>query len=197
MKLDTPVPFQRLKWFQEKLGLGDREQNSIVQHRAVFLEKKQRFSEEFFRYFWEIKETRIILDHERRGPHLKKLWEQWYELIFTEGITPKVLGVLWRSGLRHVELNIDKRFINLGYAFVDPFISYVDPKRCSGCRMCEQACVAKAIKYDETKRVVHVEEAACMGCGLCNATCPSSAIGLKGYIDCMIDDEISAFLEAM
>jgi signal transduction histidine kinase len=24
---------------------------------------------------------------------------------------------LWRSGLRHVELNIDKRFINLGYAF--------------------------------------------------------------------------------
>jgi heterodisulfide reductase subunit A len=88
-------------------------------------------------------------------------------------------------------------FLNLGYAYVDPFISYVDPKRCSGCRMCEQACVAKAIKYDETKRVVHVEEAACMGCGLCNATCPSSAIGLKGYIDCMIDDEISAFLEAI
>jgi heterodisulfide reductase subunit A len=88
-------------------------------------------------------------------------------------------------------------FLNLGYAFVDPFISWVDPKRCSGCRMCEQACVAKAIKYDETKRVVHVEEAACMGCGLCNATCPSSAIGLKGYIDCMIDDEISAFLEAI
>jgi heterodisulfide reductase subunit A len=88
-------------------------------------------------------------------------------------------------------------FLNLGYAFVDPFISWVDPKRCSGCRMCEQACVAKAIKYDETKRVVHVEEAACMGCGLCNATCPSSAITLKGYIDCMIDDEISAFMEAI
>lgn len=121
MKLDTPVPFARLKWFQEKLGLGDREQKSLVQHRAVFLEKKQRFSEEFFRYFWEIKETRIILDHERRGPHLKKLWEQWYELIFTKAITPRVLGVLWRSGLRHVELNIDKRFINLGYAFVRQF----------------------------------------------------------------------------
>ncbi len=88
-------------------------------------------------------------------------------------------------------------FLNLGFAYVDPFISYVNPKRCSGCRMCEQACVAKAIKYDETKRVVHVEEAACMGCGLCNATCPSSAIELKGYIDRMIDDEISAFSEAM
>ncbi|HVN22775.1 MAG TPA: CoB--CoM heterodisulfide reductase iron-sulfur subunit A family protein [Syntrophorhabdales bacterium] len=88
-------------------------------------------------------------------------------------------------------------FLNLGFAYVDPFISYVNPKRCSGCRMCEQACVAKAITFDETKRVVRVEEAACMGCGLCNATCPSSAIELRGYIDRMIDDEISAFSEAI
>jgi len=121
MKIDTPVPFARLNWFQEKLGLGDREQQSLAKHRDIFLKEKRRFSEDFFRYFWEIKETRIILDHERRGPHLKKLWEQWYELIFTEAITPRVLGVLWRSGLRHVELNIDKRFINLGYAFVRQF----------------------------------------------------------------------------
>ncbi len=87
--------------------------------------------------------------------------------------------------------------LNLGYTYVDPFISYVDPKRCSGCRMCEHACFSNAIKYDEEKRVVHVEEAACMGCGLCNATCPSSAISLKGYIDPMIDDEISGFTEAI
>jgi heterodisulfide reductase subunit A len=88
-------------------------------------------------------------------------------------------------------------FLNLGYAFVDPFISWVDPKRCSGCRMCEKACVAKAIKYDEDQRIVHVEEAACMGCGLCNATCPSSSISLKGHVDSIIDDEISAFMEAV
>jgi heterodisulfide reductase subunit A2 len=88
-------------------------------------------------------------------------------------------------------------FLNLGYAFVDPFISWVDPKRCSGCRMCEKACVAKAIKYDEEKRIVHVEEAACMGCGLCNATCPSSSISLKGYVDSVIDDEIGALVEAI
>jgi heterodisulfide reductase subunit A len=88
-------------------------------------------------------------------------------------------------------------FLNLGYAFVDPFISWVDPKRCSGCRMCERACVAKAIKYDEEKRIVHVEEAACMGCGLCNATCPSSSISLRGHFDSVIDDEIGALVEAM
>ncbi len=88
-------------------------------------------------------------------------------------------------------------FLNLGYAFVEPFISWVDPKRCSGCRMCEKACVAKAIKYDEEKRIVHVEEAACMGCGLCNATCPSSSITLRGHGDTIIDDEIGALLEAI
>jgi len=88
-------------------------------------------------------------------------------------------------------------FLNLGYAFVDPFIAMVDVKRCSGCRMCEKACVAKAIKYDDVQRIARVEEAACMGCGLCNSTCPSSAIGLKGYVDTMIDDEIGALVEAI
>jgi heterodisulfide reductase subunit A len=88
-------------------------------------------------------------------------------------------------------------FLNLGYAFVDPFISWVDPKRCSGCRMCEKACVAKAIRFDEEKRIVHVEEAACMGCGLCNSTCPSSAVNLKGHMDSYIDDEIGALMEVM
>ncbi len=64
--------------------------------------------------------------------------------------------------------------------------------------MCEQACVAKAIKYDEEKRIVHVEGSSLHGMrDLCNATCPSSAITLKGYIDSMIDDEISAFMEAI
>ena len=80
MKLDTPVPFARLNCFQEELDLGDRAQQSLAKHRDVLHEEKQRFSEEFFRYFWEIKETRIILDQERRGPCLKKLWEQWYVL---------------------------------------------------------------------------------------------------------------------
>lgn len=121
MKPNAPVPFERLHWFQEKLGLGDLEQQSLTKYRDRFLKQKHRFSEELFRYFWGIKETRIILDHEHRGPHLQKLWEQWYELIFTESISPRILGVLWRSGLRHVELNIDKRFINLGYAFVRQF----------------------------------------------------------------------------
>ena len=88
-------------------------------------------------------------------------------------------------------------FLSRGYAFVEPFIAAVDGKRCSGCRMCERACVAKAIRYDEAKRIVQVEEAACMGCGLCNSTCPSSSIVLRGHVDRAIDDEIGALVEAI
>ncbi|MGA3175150.1 MAG: CoB--CoM heterodisulfide reductase iron-sulfur subunit A family protein [Syntrophorhabdales bacterium] len=88
-------------------------------------------------------------------------------------------------------------FLSAGFATVDPYVAVVDGKRCSGCRMCEKACVAKAIKYDEAARVVHVEEAACMGCGLCNSTCPSSSISLRGYGDSAIDDEIAALVEAI
>ncbi len=40
-------------------------------------------------------------------------------------------------------------FLSAGWAAVDPFVASVDIKRCSGCRMCERACVAKAIKFDE------------------------------------------------
>ena len=87
--------------------------------------------------------------------------------------------------------------LSQGAALVDPFIAVVDEKRCSGCRMCEKACVAKAIKYDEAKRVVRVEEAACMGCGLCNSTCPSSAIALNGHIDRLIADEIGGMVEVL
>jgi heterodisulfide reductase subunit A len=86
--------------------------------------------------------------------------------------------------------------LNLGYAFAEPFISFVNEKRCSGCRMCEQACVARAIKFDEAEKVVRVEEAACTGCGLCNSTCPSSAITLRGYDDAAMGDEIGGLLEA-
>ncbi len=87
--------------------------------------------------------------------------------------------------------------LSQGSAVVEPFVAVVDEKRCSGCRMCEKVCVAKAIRYDEMKKTVRVEEAACMGCGLCNATCPSSAIGLNGYRDRLIADEAAALVEAV
>jgi signal transduction histidine kinase len=121
MKIDIPVPFEKLTWFQEKLGFGAEDLRRIGACRSVFLERTEEFADSFYRFFHDIPETRLILDHDGRSLHLKKLWGQWYRLLFEDPLSRKALTYLWKSGLRHVEVNVDKRYINLGYAFVRQF----------------------------------------------------------------------------
>ena len=121
MKVDIPVPFEKLAWFREKLGFSEEDLLHIGSCRSLFLERTEEFAESIHRFFHEIPETRIILGHDKRSLHLKKLWGQWYELLFKDPLSRKALTFLWRSGLRHVEVNVDKRYINLGYAFVRQF----------------------------------------------------------------------------
>jgi signal transduction histidine kinase len=121
MKVDIPVPFEKLAWFQERLGLGEQELQRVTVYEDVFLRDKETFAESIYRFFYEIPETRIILGYEKRSRHLRRLWLQWFELLFRDRFNQQVITYLWRSGLRHVEINVDKRFINLGYAFVRQF----------------------------------------------------------------------------
>jgi signal transduction histidine kinase len=121
MKLDMPVPFEKLLWFREKLGLSEHDAKLFSTYRHLFIKKKEDFADKLYSRFWEIPETRIILEHEKRRGHLKKLWAQWFELLLQGHFEETLYARLWRSGLRHVEINIDKRFINLAYAFVRQF----------------------------------------------------------------------------
>ncbi len=121
MKCDIPVPYERLIYFQKLLGLGREEGEKLDQYRHLFLEKNREFAEYFHHYFHEIRETRIILDHEKRSGNLKVIWSHWFESIFKERLKRELLPYLWRSGLKHVELNIDQRFVNLGYSIVRQF----------------------------------------------------------------------------
>ena len=125
MKAKIDAPIERLFWFQDKLRLGETEQEKLDQYRGVFSKNKERFAESFYQYFCQIPETRLILEHETRPGHLKKAWSQWFENLFTEGFNEQYLSYLWRSGLRHVELNLDQRFINLGYSIVRQFCNEI------------------------------------------------------------------------
>jgi signal transduction histidine kinase len=125
MNVDVPVPFEKLAWFQEKLGFGEEEVRRIGAWSSVFLENTKDFPESMHRFFHDIPETRIILALDERSVHLKEVWEQWYQLLFSDPLGPKSLSYLWKSGLRHVELNVDKRYINLGYAFVRQFFHQI------------------------------------------------------------------------
>jgi signal transduction histidine kinase len=123
MKLDIPVPLQKLQWFQEKLGLTEHSFRPVESYRDHFVKKKGEFSHGLFRYFNDIPETRILLDrvHGISNNGLIAIWERWFEMLFREAVSIRLLTYLWRSGLRHVEADIDQRFINLGYAFVRQF----------------------------------------------------------------------------
>lgn len=125
MKAKVDAPIERLFWFQDKLRLGETEQETLDQYRGVLSKNKERFAEDFYEYFCQIPETRLILEHETRTGHLKKAWSQWFEHLFTEGFNEKYLTYLWRSGLRHVEVNLDQRFINLGYSIVRQFCNEI------------------------------------------------------------------------
>jgi signal transduction histidine kinase len=121
MKVDIPVPYQKISWFRGKIGFAEKELRCISKYSQTFLLEKDLFAEQIHQYFMEIPETRVILGHGARALHLKKLWHEWFGLLFTESFNRDILNYLWKSGLRHVEVNVDKRFTNLGYAFVRQF----------------------------------------------------------------------------
>jgi heterodisulfide reductase subunit A2 len=77
----------------------------------------------------------------------------------------------------------------------DPIVARVDQVRCIGCNKCLMVCPYSAIEEIKirNKNVVKVIESVCKGCGLCEATCPIDAIGLNGFNDEMLLEELKAF----
>lgn len=59
-------------------------------------------------------------------------------------------------------------------------MAVVDPEKCIGCGLCEDACHFKAVSDQtisgETKAVINSEQ--CFGCGLCRNACPQEALSM-------------------
>ncbi len=51
--------------------------------------------------------------------------------------------------------------------------------RCTLCRICEEACPARAITMDKEVRAAKVDESLCIRCYCCHEVCPSAAIDLE------------------
>jgi NAD-dependent dihydropyrimidine dehydrogenase PreA subunit len=53
----------------------------------------------------------------------------------------------------------------------------VDPKRCTGCGMCEGVCPGDVLRVDsDTKLAYPLYPDDCWYCGACSADCPEDAI---------------------
>jgi heterodisulfide reductase subunit A len=84
--------------------------------------------------------------------------------------------------------------ISAGTIELDPFVARVNEERCSGCRVCLQACPFNAISRNEEKEMAQINPALCLGCGTCAATCPCNAIQQYGFEDRQIMAELQALL---
>jgi heterodisulfide reductase subunit A len=80
----------------------------------------------------------------------------------------------------------------LGKVRVESVTCAVDPLLCSGCGLCQEACVFGALRLDERTGVMTANQVLCKGCGACAMACPSGAIVLRHFTP----EQILAELEA-
>jgi heterodisulfide reductase subunit A len=71
--------------------------------------------------------------------------------------------------------------LSLGKVRVESATCAVDPLLCSGCGLCEEACVYGALTMDERRGVMTANQVLCKGCGACAMACPSGAIVLRHF----------------
>ena len=70
-----------------------------------------------------------------------------------------------------------------GQLQASPIVAEVNPRWCTGCELCIDACPYGARIKDMVKGIVVVREALCQGCGACAAVCPSGATKLRQFTD--------------
>jgi signal transduction histidine kinase len=119
--LISAVPYQSVKRIMSKLQLSETEFEMIREHREIFVSRKEEFADFFYDSFIDLRETHIVLEHFGRPEMIKNIWANWLERLFTENLDDDFIAYLWRIGLKHVEINLDQRFSNLGFSLVRQF----------------------------------------------------------------------------
>jgi signal transduction histidine kinase len=119
--MEIAFPHLQIRMFKERLGITDEELRALGPFREVFAGKSGEFAEHFYNVFYSLPETRMILEHERRLSFLKSAWARWFEALFRKDLDGSFLEYLWRVGIRHVEVNLDQRYSNLGFSIIRQF----------------------------------------------------------------------------
>ncbi len=118
---DVQSPHQKLHMFLTKIGIADNEIAQLDSYRSFFIVKQSAFADYFYDFFYAMPDTRVILENEKAPGLMKRVWAAWFESFFRAHPDDVFLAYLWKVGARHVEVNLDQRYSNLGFAMIRQF----------------------------------------------------------------------------
>ncbi len=84
-----------------------------------------------------------------------------------------------------------KTLLATGQVITEACVPSFDKELCMSCRLCEQTCTPKAIKFND-ENVPEIDLLACRACGACVAACPSGALDLP----CLTNEQLLAATKA-
>jgi signal transduction histidine kinase len=118
---DYVSPYPRLRLFLDHIGMEEAESDVLDRIAPLFTARKDEFAEYFHRIFLDIAETRHFLDPEETPGRMIRVWAAWLAKFFQSKTDDEFLAYQWGVGVRHVEVGLDQRFSNLGFAMIRQF----------------------------------------------------------------------------
>ncbi len=119
--LSLSVPYSKLNALKEQLGIDGEALAALAPYRKLFIENSRAFSDYFFDVFMGISDTRKIIEGLENPQSLRDAWANWFRTVFMLELDENLLAYLWKIGIRHVEVNLDQRYTNLGFSIVRQF----------------------------------------------------------------------------
>jgi signal transduction histidine kinase len=112
----SPLPLERLYFFLRELRVDEEISSSLAPYSAAFVGRKREFAEFLYEVMFNIAQTNIVFERQTTPERLKQTWAYWFERLLLQRSEKDLLAAVWRSGMTHVRLGIDHRFISLAYA---------------------------------------------------------------------------------